>query len=218
MNYSYLNKSNKIFLVFYLVCLLLFFYPVIYINKLELINEYNFPKNSILLQLFRFLTSLAEGLFVTLVIIYFLFKKLKYALAILFSVVVSGIFAQFFKRILFSDHYRPFYYLKGNNLEWMDIHEKIEYFSFPSGHTTTAFAMFFILIFINSSNWLKTFLFIVMLLISISRVYLFQHFHRDIYAGSILGTIFAILSLPILNSEKPILQKSIIQVFKKQSK
>jgi membrane-associated phospholipid phosphatase len=216
MNYSYLNKSNKIFLLIYLLCLILFFYPVFYVNKLHLISEYNFPNNNFLLQLFRFLTRLAEGIFVTGVIVYLFFKKIKYALAILFSVVVSGIFAQFFKRILFSDHYRPYHYFKGiNDLNWMDMHEKIEYFSFPSGHTTTAFALFFVLIFIAHKTWVKSLLFILMILVGLSRVYLYQHFHQDIYAGSILGTVFAILSLPILKSQKPLFQKSVIQLFNK---
>jgi membrane-associated phospholipid phosphatase len=214
---TYFNKSNKIFLLIYLVCLIICFYPVFYQDKIVLIYQFNLPKNNFLLPLFRFLTSLAEGIFITFIIIYFSFKKIKYALALLFSVVVSGIFAQFFKKVLFYDHFRPYYYLKNNNnLLWMDIHEKIEYFSFPSGHTTSAFALFFVLIFITSKTWLKSFLFILMILVGISRVYLFQHFHRDIYAGSILGTLFALLSLPILKSKKPFLQKSLIVLFSKK--
>ncbi len=217
MTQTYFNKSNKIFLLIYLVCLVICFYPVFYKDKIYLINQYNLPKNNILLPLFRFLTSLAEGVFITFIIIYFSFKKIKYALALLFSVIVSGIFAQFFKKVIFSDHFRPYYYLKNNNnLSWMDIHEKIEYFSFPSGHTTSAFALFFVLIFISSKTWLKSFLFILMILVGISRVYLFQHFHRDIYAGSILGTLFAILSLPILKSKKNFMQKPVNELFSKK--
>ena len=77
MTQTYFNKSNKIFLLIYLVCLVICFYPVFYQDKIYLINQYNLPKNNILLPLFRFLTSLAEGVFITFIIIYFSFKKIK---------------------------------------------------------------------------------------------------------------------------------------------
>lgn len=215
MSYNYLNNRNKVFLIAYILILLVLFYPIFFNDKLQLIQRFNLPKTNFLLTLFRFLTSLAEGIFVTLIILYLATKKIKYALAVLFSVVLSGVFAQFFKRVIFENQHRPFYYLKqSNELNWMELHEKIEMLSFPSGHTTTAFALFFVLIFITQSIGLKIFLFISMFFIAYSRVYLYQHFHRDIFAGSFLGTIFSLLSLPILNTQNPALQKPVTAFFK----
>ena len=43
MTQTYFNKSNKIFLLIYLVCLVICFYPVFYQDKIYLINQYNRP-------------------------------------------------------------------------------------------------------------------------------------------------------------------------------
>lgn len=211
MIFKFINKTNRFFLVLYLLVLLLVFYPIFFQDKIHLIQNYNLPKNEFLLLFFRFLTSLAEGIFITLLVIYLATKKIKYALAVLFSVVFSGIFAQFFKRVIFSNHRRPYHYLKSSHdFNWMELNEKIELLSFPSGHTTTAFALFFVLIFISKNIKIKVILFITMFIVAYSRIYLYQHFHQDIFAGSILGTAFALLSIPILKSAHPSLQKSII--------
>ena len=66
--------------------------------------------------------------------------------------------------------------------------------SFPSGHTATAFAMFFMLSIISKSNYSKLFFFLSALIVGFSRVYLLQHFFIDVYFGSIVGTLFALIN------------------------
>ena len=61
--------------------------------------------------------------------------------------------------------------------------------SFPSGHTFTgfAFACFFMLV---AKNNVLGFLWLgLAMLVGYSRVYLFQHFPRDVFVGSILGVV-----------------------------
>jgi membrane-associated phospholipid phosphatase len=63
----------------------------------------------------------------------------------------------------------------------------------PSGHTLSAFALLTLLAFIiekNKAVW-NTVLFAVALLVGISRVYLVQHFLKDIYTGAIFGVLLA---------------------------
>ncbi|WP_245819806.1 phosphatase PAP2 family protein [Dethiosulfatibacter aminovorans] len=58
-------------------------------------------------------------------------------------------------------------------------------YSFPSGHTTTSFAAFYVL-----SRYLRTYSCLFGLLaciISFSRLYLFMHYPTDILAGIVLG-------------------------------
>jgi membrane-associated phospholipid phosphatase len=66
--------------------------------------------------------------------------------------------------------------------------------SFPSGHTTGAFALFGLLAFLLSKRINLGWLFFgLALIVAFSRMYLIQHFFKDVYAGSILGLAIAIL-------------------------
>jgi membrane-associated phospholipid phosphatase len=72
-----------------------------------------------------------------------------------------------------------------HTVKWVTVHGSC---SFPSGHTTTAFAMFTFLTLI-CRNKLTGFAFLTLALLAAhSRIYLAQHFFVDVYAGSIIGT------------------------------
>ena len=65
--------------------------------------------------------------------------------------------------------------------------------SFPSGHTTTAFCLFCTLALFVRRNWLKAFWFVAALSVAYSRIYLMQHFLSDVVAGSFIGTVSAVI-------------------------
>jgi undecaprenyl-diphosphatase len=60
-------------------------------------------------------------------------------------------------------------------------------FSFPSGHTTSSFAVFGVFWFVNSD--LKYFFLLIAIIISFSRMYLYVHYPSDVFAGIILGLV-----------------------------
>ncbi len=68
------------------------------------------------------------------------------------------------------------------------------YTSFPSGHTMSAFALaaFSIYLF-RAQKWPWIVLFLLALLVGVSRMYLVMHFLRDVLFGSLLGVVVAIL-------------------------
>lgn len=94
---------------------------------------------------------------------------------------------------VYEDSGRAIYLIKG-----LEIHH---WQSFPSGHTFTgfAFACFYMLVARNNALgflWLA-----LAMLIGYSRVYLFQHFPRDVFAGSILG-VAVVLAVVFLWRER----------------
>ncbi len=60
--------------------------------------------------------------------------------------------------------------------------------SFPSGHTTAAFAMLYIGEKALPYKWMKPVLFWLAILMAFSRLYVGVHFFTDVLAGSIIGT------------------------------
>ncbi len=64
---------------------------------------------------------------------------------------------------------------------------------FPSGHTSSAFALMFCLALIFRNKWLSVFCFLIALLVGYSRIYLSQHFAEDVLFGSFIGVVVAAL-------------------------
>ncbi|MEZ5047512.1 MAG: phosphatase PAP2 family protein [Chitinophagaceae bacterium] len=75
------------------------------------------------------------------------------------------------------------------------------HYSFPSGHTFGAFSFFFFLTYLipQKNPFWQLLFFILALATGLSRIYLGQHFFKDVYVGSILGILTCILSLWISN-------------------
>lgn len=73
--------------------------------------------------------------------------------------------------------------------------------SFPSGHTMTAFAFACVCLFIFKKTHLTIIALLVAMLVGYSRMYLFQHFPRDVFAGSVLGVGVCIIVF-ILSNKK----------------
>jgi membrane-associated phospholipid phosphatase len=139
---------------------------------------------------FVFLTWFGDAWAVIIVFVILLFINIKDAFLVGFSGLISGFFAQLLKRIVFSNVMRPAFYMdKMPGLEFVEGVKLHHAFSFPSGHATSAFALFFALALILKNQWLKFASFIIASLIAFSRVYLSQHFMADIVAGAFLGLI-----------------------------
>lgn len=71
-------------------------------------------------------------------------------------------------------------------------------YSFPSGHTTSAFEFAFALALINKKAAIAGY--VIAALVAFSRLYLYVHFPSDILGGIIVGTISSLCALFIYNS------------------
>ena len=89
---------------------------------------------------------------------------------------------------------RPLVYFSGreNLVHYVPGVYIFHYLSFPSGHTTTAFASFCFLTLVVRQKKFGILFFLLAMATAWSRVYLGEHFFGDIYAGSLLGTVSAI--------------------------
>jgi membrane-associated phospholipid phosphatase len=142
---------------------------------------------------FRMLTFLGNGWFAVIYSMLFLFIRFRYFFMLIASYCVSGLIAQFLKRIVFPEILRPAAYLDqmpGLKLvPGVDLHHTL---AFPSGHTTTAFAILLLTGFIIHRKYAVFGLMLLAWLAGISRIYLSQHFLIDVLGGSLLGVFSAL--------------------------
>lgn len=160
-------------------------------------NKYH---NSIANLFFYGLTFLGDGLFAIIACLFLLLIRYRLALTVFLSTTIGAIIAQSLKRLVFNDYVRPAKYFEGQDtLYLIPGFENDHLYSFPSGHTTTAFALYLTLAFFAKNSASKFGLFALAIIVSYSRVYLSQHFFEDIYAGSIVGVISAIVGYGVNN-------------------
>jgi membrane-associated phospholipid phosphatase len=101
--------------------------------------------------------------------------------------------AQLIKNFGFPREPRPAEYFSRmmNLLHTVSGVELSHWNSFPSGHTTSAFAFFALIAVWVKHPMLKFLCLLCAVTVAFSRMYLLQHFLVDVYVGSLLGTITA---------------------------
>lgn len=155
---------------------------------------------------------------VLLTVIILMAVKYRYAVIVGLSNIIASIITQALKQTVFNDVVRPKKFFEGiQELYFVPGVENHLYFSFPSGHATCAFSLYFALALLVKNKALELSLFFVALLVGYSRIYLSQHFFEDVYAGSLIGicTTFIVYYL-IQKSNRNWMNGSLITSFKKQ--
>jgi len=166
----------------------------IVVPKKELHLWFNQYYSSVGDALFPYITKLAEGWMIFPVALLLLFVRYRYALYFSVSIVTSSLLAQFLKRVVFADFDRPSrVFAEATNFHWVDGVHLNGAFSFPSGHTTSAFTIFMTITLLMTAKKWHIVLFFLALLIGFSRIYLSQHFFMDVVAGSFIGGTLPLL-------------------------
>jgi membrane-associated phospholipid phosphatase len=144
---------------------------------------------------FKYITYIGDGAFILLLTFIILFYNVQKSLTILTCYLASAGFTQGIKYMFFSDEDRPslVFEIKHIPLKLVEGVDLNIHHSFPSGHTTAAFSLFFCLSFFSKNNIFKLTYFLFALLVAFSRVYLSQHFFEDITVGSFIGVLFSFL-------------------------
>ena len=141
-------------------------------------------------QFFIRYTYVGDGIFsIVLSILYLIwFRANKTGWMLLYSFLLSGLIAQVFKNLYPSP--RPKLFFDNTHiLSFIDGVTLSNSSSFPSGHTTTAFAVATVLVLVLKNAKWQLGILLIALGVGYSRIYLGQHFLGDVLAGMFIGTV-----------------------------
>lgn len=149
-------------------------------------------------------TMLGEGLVIALILLVLTgmrnFRNFWYIITALACSILPSIITQVIKRQVAAP--RPLKLFAGSDWihtlnDWPQLMEN----SFPSGHTCGAFSLFTLLAVLLRPPyriWGILFFFLA-LAVAYSRMYLAVHFFADVYVGSIIGCVFSLIIIAIMN-------------------
>ena len=193
-------KENRTFFLAYFLIIAIALFILILTSKeagFILLNPYH---NRFLDFVFEGITLLGDGIFsVVFCLALLLIKKRHLSFIVFTSFATSGIVAQVLKYFILEA--RPAVFLEKTNypffIENVTLHN---FHSFPSGHTTSIFALISIIAFASKDKKYAIPLLFLGVLVGYSRLYLGNHFLVDVTTGSFLGILFSIICWVLFQS------------------
>ncbi len=142
---------------------------------------------------FQNYTLLGDGVFsIAIFLILLLAERGALAMQVITAYLFSGILSQILKRAFHAP--RPHAIISNAEYPWfVEGLTNTGMTSFPSGHTTSVFALATILA-LNTTDKRFSLIYLVTAIITgYSRIYLGQHFLADVTAGALIGTFSGLL-------------------------
>jgi membrane-associated phospholipid phosphatase len=109
---------------------------------------------------------------------------------IIFGLIILEIFCSILKIVFYKD--RP------KKEKYTNLLEKIDSGSFPSLHTARSSFIFLILLFLPSTNIIKTLSIFLIISIGLSRIILKKHHLSDVLIGFLIGLIFSLIWIKVI--------------------
>ncbi len=203
-------KQNAVFIALSLILIAVLGLALIYIPKdqlhLLLCNRHT-PARDIF---YRYYTHVAEWFPYVVCIAVLLFGRIGDGVFASAAMLLSALFTQIVKHIVvaprpltwFSEHFPSI------QLPLVDGVKMNLWYSFPSGHTTSFFALAFVASILitsklsgssrSSSCLVQLVLVLLATLGGYSRIYLSQHFALDVFAGALVGTLITLICYTVL--------------------
>ena len=149
---------------------------------------------------FEYFTYLGDGLIWIPIALFFIWKQRQHLVLLLSTISLSTLLAQGIKNFVFTAEPRPTTLITDRSLihtvSGVELHG---FYSFPSGHTTTACCIFLLACLFFPKKWIVPIGLTYALLVGYSRVYLAQHFPLDVGGGLLIGSLSVWLSVFLQN-------------------
>ena len=203
-----LIKNNAVFLSLSLMLLIGIGLALIFVPKGDLHMLLCDRHTGVRDIFYRYYTHVAEWFPYIICVSLLLFGRVGDGLMASSCMVFSALTTQLFKHLINAP--RPITWFAANlpdiQLPLVDGVRMNEWYSFPSGHTTSFFALAFVVCILLTRHprlpripriLVQLFLFVAATLGAYSRIYLSQHFAMDVFGGVVVGLTISVLCFAI---------------------
>ena len=197
-------KSEKYFLIPFVIIWIVGLIFWVITDKIGMHLVLNGFHTSVLDVFFKYFTQVGGWVPCAVGSVLLLFRKWKIATVVLVGQLIATLITTPIKRIIRAP--RPSVILSELGIDFpmvegVDLHSTL---SFPSGHTSAAFAFCFAVALFCTKWWQKMLCLLVAIFCGYSRIYLSQHFLEDVLAGSGVGVVSILLLSPLVARLKKI--------------
>lgn len=197
-------KSEKYFLIPFVIIWIVGLIFWVITDKVGMHLVLNGFHTSVLDVFFKYFTQVGGWVPCAVGGVLLLFRKWKIATVVLVGQLIATLITTPIKRIIRAP--RPSVILSELGIDFpmvegVDLHSTL---SFPSGHTSAAFAFCFAVALFCTKWWQKMLCLLVAIFCGYSRIYLSQHFLEDVLAGSVVGVVSILLLSPLVARLKKI--------------
>lgn len=186
-------QKNFFVIMAFIILQIIGLYIVFSTDKYNLHLEINSFHSLTFDYFFKYATYLGDGMVFLVVVLIVLWKRKEMFTVFLMGSLMTLLTSFVLKNYICYNYPRP-YEVFGDRLHLIVGEHMRHWHSFPSGHTMSAFAMFFLMIFFTEKIYLKWIWLLLALLVGMSRIYLSQHFFEDVLGGSMIGFIIAVFA------------------------
>jgi len=190
-----LAKKSTYFLIPFVIALIIGAYLLLTYEKGTFVLYFATERKALIDSIFVYITKLGETLVYGIFALIFLLIRFRYTLLIGLLGFINLVLSLALKAWFGCPRPGHVFWMKEfdgeiSYIPGVDVNVGITS-SFPSGHTLSAFSLyFFITLLLQNKLWGLP-LFLIALLVGISRIVLTQHFLMDVYAGAICGVVIA---------------------------
>jgi membrane-associated phospholipid phosphatase len=186
--------NNRLFFILFLIWVVFGAVLQLLFTPTEIMFWINRHHNSLSDSFFYYVTLLGEDTIWLVLLSYFAFEKYikgkenNRAIKVLLISWLSKVLVSVSLKNIFN-YPRPIevYQHSSRTIHLVDGVTIHHWQSFPSGHTMTAFAFACVCLFVLNKPRLAIIPLLIAMLVGYSRMYLFQHFPSDVFAGGVLG-------------------------------
>ena len=203
-------KENAIFIGLSLILVAVLGLALLYIPQGELhllLCDRHTPARDIF---YRYYTHVAEWFPYVVCVGLLLFSSIGNGVFASSAMILSALSTQILKHIINAPRPVTWFemFMPETQLPLVEGVKMNNWFSFPSGHTTSFFALAFVACILFTSSpriprlaryLVQIVLFALATLGGYSRIYLSQHFAKDVFAGILVGTLITIVCYAIFN-------------------
>jgi len=185
--------GNRLFFGLWLLFFAVGLFFLLSLGKAASFLDLNAYHHSTLDTIFIWVTFLGNGVFSVVVFVIFLLqRRWSQATQVMVAFLLSALVAQILKN-LFSMPRPKQFFAPGQYHYFIDGVTGLGFASFPSGHTTSIFALATLLAIFTKNPKAKIAFLLSGIAVGYSRIYLGQHFLGDVLTGSCIGTLTAVL-------------------------